>query len=86
LKEVPGVAAPVAPTTRGDRRLRYVAGEVEARKLVRKTLRRRATANKRIRVLYRFRKLIDPWTWLSPTPQESIPRRARAAAALRSLQ
>ena len=52
------------------RRLRYVAGdEAEARKLVHKNLRRRATARKRIGVPYRFRELIDPWQWLSLTPE-----------------
>lgn len=55
--------------TRG-RRLRYVAGdEAEARKLVQNNLRRRATARKRIGVPYRFRELIDPWQWLSLTPE-----------------
>lgn len=48
------------------RRLRFVADdEDEARKLVHKTLRRRATARKRIGVPYRFRELIDPSQWLS---------------------
>jgi hypothetical protein len=52
------------------RRLRYIAcDEAEARKLVHKTLRRRATARKRIGVPYRFRELIDPWQWLSLTPE-----------------
>lgn len=47
------------------RRLRYVAAdESEARKLVHKTLRRRATAKKRIGVPYRFRELVDPWKWV----------------------
>jgi len=49
--------------TRG-RRIRYaVKDEVEARKLVRETLRRRATARKRIGVAYRFCELIDPHQW-----------------------
>lgn len=52
------------------RRLRYVArDEAEARKLVHKILRRRATARKRIGVPYLFRELIDPWQWLSLTPE-----------------
>jgi hypothetical protein len=52
----------------GGRRLRYVAGdEAEARKLVQHSLRRRATAKKRIGVSYRFRELIDPWQWLALT-------------------
>jgi hypothetical protein len=47
------------------RRLRYIAGdEAEARKLVQHTLRRRATAKKRIGVPYRFRELVDPWEWV----------------------
>jgi hypothetical protein len=49
-------------------RLRYVAAD-EARKLVHQTLRRRATAKKRIGVPYRFRELSDPWQWLSLTPE-----------------
>lgn len=52
------------------RRLRYVArDEAEARKLVRHTLRRRATAKKRIGVSYRFRELVDPWEWIPLTVQ-----------------
>lgn len=52
------------------RRLRYVAGdEAEARRLVHKTLRRRATAKKRIGIPYRFRELTDPWGWLSLTAE-----------------
>jgi hypothetical protein len=51
-------------------RLRYVAqDEAEARKLVHQTLRRRATAKRRIGVPYRFRELIDPWQWLSLTAE-----------------
>jgi hypothetical protein len=51
--------------------VRYVVGnEAEARKLVRKTLRRRSTARKRIGVSYRFRELIDPWEWVPLTVQE----------------
>jgi hypothetical protein len=46
--------------TRG-RRIRYaVQGEAQAKKPVRDTLRRRATARKRIGVAYRFCQLIDP--------------------------
>jgi hypothetical protein len=52
------------------RRVRYVVGdEAEARKLVRNTLRRRATARKRIGVSYLFRELVDPWEWLPLTVQ-----------------
>jgi hypothetical protein len=48
------------------RRLRYLAGdETTARKLVQKTLGRRATAKKRIGVSYCFRELADPRQWLS---------------------
>ncbi len=48
--------------------VRYVAGdETEARKLVRQSLRRRASAKQRIGVSYRFRELIDPWQWMEPT-------------------
>ena len=57
--------------TRG-RRLRYVAGnEAEARNLVRHSLRRRATAKKRIGVSYRFRELIDPWQWAPAALEEN---------------
>jgi hypothetical protein len=46
------------------RSVRYaVDDEKEARQLVSRTLRRRATARKRIGVGYRFRELIDPWEW-----------------------
>lgn len=52
------------------RRLRYVAAdEAEARRLVHKTLRRRATAKKRIGVPYRFRELVDPREWVPLTVQ-----------------
>ncbi len=48
------------------RRLRYLASdEAEARKLVQRNLRRRATAPRRIGVAYRFRELIDPWNWIT---------------------
>jgi hypothetical protein len=47
--------------TRG-RSMRYVASdEVEARKLVHRSLHRRGTAKKRIGVSYQFLELIDPW-------------------------
>ena len=43
------------------RRLRYaVKDEVQAKKLVRDTLRRRATARKHVGIPYRFCQLIDP--------------------------
>ncbi len=46
--------------------LRYVAGdEADARKLVQRSLRRRATAPRRIGVPYRFRELTDPWQWMA---------------------
>jgi len=49
--------------TRG-RRIRYaVRDETEARKLVRESLRRRATAKRRIGVAYTFRQLTDPHQW-----------------------
>ncbi len=51
--------------TRG-RRVRYVAAdEIEAKKLVRRSLRRRATARQRIGVSYLFRELCDPGEWVS---------------------
>jgi hypothetical protein len=50
------------------RSVRYaVGGEEEARQLVWKTLRRRATAKRRIGVSYRFRELADPSGWV-PLP------------------
>jgi hypothetical protein len=50
------------------RRVRYVVdGEVEARQMVGKMLRRRATAKRRIGVSYRFRELADPRGWV-PLP------------------
>lgn len=53
---------------RADRRIRYVVQDKhEARKLVRRTLQRRATARKRVGVGYRFRELIDPNDWC-PSP------------------
>jgi len=46
------------------RRIRYaVSNESEARKLVRESLRRRASAKKRIGVPYRFCELRDPAQW-----------------------
>jgi hypothetical protein len=46
------------------RQIRYaVSSESEARKLVRETLRRRASAKKRIGVPYRFCELRDPAQW-----------------------
>ena len=54
------------------RRIRYVARDKdEARKLVRRSLRRRATARKRIGVSYRFRELVHPNAWC-PSPFEQI--------------
>jgi hypothetical protein len=45
--------------------LRYAAGdEADARKLVHHCLRRRASAQKRIGVSYRFRELVDPREWV----------------------
>jgi hypothetical protein len=49
--------------TRG-RRIRFaVREEAEARKLVRESLRRRATAKRRIGVAYTFRQLSDSHQW-----------------------
>ncbi len=46
------------------RRVRHaVASEAEARKLVRESLRRRASAKRRIGVAYQFRQLNDPHQW-----------------------
>jgi hypothetical protein len=48
------------------RRIRYaVQDETSAKKLVRESLRRRATARKRIGVPYRFCQLIDPHQWFA---------------------
>jgi hypothetical protein len=45
--------------------LRYAtADEAEARRLVQRSLRRRATAPRRIGVPYRFRELTDLWQWM----------------------
>ena len=50
--------------TRGGRRIRSaVADETEAKELVGKTLRRRATARTRLGVSYRVRELADPHQW-----------------------
>lgn len=49
--------------TRGRRIRHIVRDENEARKVVRESLRRRATARRRIGVAYRFRQLIDPHQW-----------------------
>jgi hypothetical protein len=49
--------------TRGRRIRHAVHTEAEAKKLVRESLRRRATARKRIGVPYRFCQLIDPHLW-----------------------
>ena len=50
--------------TRGGRHIRYaVADETEAKDLVSKTLRRRATAQTRLGVGYRVRELADPHQW-----------------------
>ncbi len=46
------------------RRIRHVVeNEAEAKKLVRETLRRRASAKRRIGVAYQFRQLNDPHQW-----------------------
>jgi len=46
--------------------VRYcVAGEIAARKLVKATLTKRASAKRRIGVEYQYRKLNDPKGWLS---------------------
>ncbi len=46
------------------RRIRYaLQDETQARELVRETLRRTATARKRIGVSYRFCQVIDPHQW-----------------------
>jgi hypothetical protein len=50
------------------RSVRYVASdEVQARKLVHRSLRRRGTAEKRIGVSYEFRELFDPAQWVTKT-------------------
>jgi DNA invertase Pin-like site-specific DNA recombinase len=55
----------------GGRHVRYAArDEAEARKLVHRSLRRRATARKRIGVSYRFQELIDPWQWVPMTVEQ----------------
>jgi predicted DNA-binding WGR domain protein len=58
--------------TRG-RRIQYAArDEAAARKCVRRVLRRRATAPKRIGVSYRFRELIDPGHWFPIAVEQSL--------------
>ena len=53
------------------RLIRYVANdEAEARLLVRHSLRRRASARKRIGVSYRICELIDPEEWLPITLEQ----------------
>jgi hypothetical protein len=48
------------------RRIRYVVrDESKARKLVRSSLRHRASVKRRIGVAYQFRELIDPGKWHS---------------------
>ncbi|MGB8031446.1 MAG: WGR domain-containing protein [Terracidiphilus sp.] len=50
------------------RSIRYaVQDEIQAKKLVRDTLRRRASARKRIGVSYRFFQLVDPHQWFPIT-------------------
>lgn len=56
--------------TRGRCIRHLVQDEAEAKKLVRESLRRRATARKRIGVAYRFCQLIDPHQWF-PVALES---------------
>jgi hypothetical protein len=54
--------------------LRYtVGGEEEARQLVSKALRRRASARQRIGVSYRFRELVDPWEWVRRAEEIVVP-------------
>ena len=51
--------------TRGRRIRHLVQDEAEAKKLVGESLRRRATAKRRIGVAYQFRELFDPRSWCS---------------------
>jgi hypothetical protein len=53
----------------GRRLRRVVNDEEDARQLVPETLRRRASAKKRIGVSYSFRELVDPWEWVPLTVQ-----------------
>jgi hypothetical protein len=54
------------------RSVRYsAADDAEAKKLVHRCLRRRATARERIGVSYRFRELIDPWHWVPMSVEQS---------------
>jgi hypothetical protein len=63
------------------RSIRYTApDETQARKLVHRSLRRRATAKKRIGVSYRFRELVDPWNWLPMTVDQAALRAALPSA------
>ncbi len=58
--------------TRG-RRIRHVArDEDEARELVRRSLRRRASARARIGVSYRICELIDPGRWLPIMVEQGV--------------
>lgn len=56
--------------TRGRRIRHVVEDEVQAKKLVRESLRRRASAKRRIGVAYKFRQLNDPHQWF-PVALES---------------
>jgi hypothetical protein len=49
--------------TRGRRIRHVVSDETEAKKVVRESLRRRASAKRRIGVAYQFRQLNDPYQW-----------------------
>jgi hypothetical protein len=67
------------------RRVRYaVENKDEARKPVRRNLRRRATARKRIGVSYQFRELIDPNDWCPPSAAR-IDKRDSSIAVIRTL-
>ena len=52
-----------------------VAGEPEARRLVRATVRKRAAAEPRIGVAYRLKELCDPAAWLGPGGSEPNAKR-----------
>lgn len=59
------------------RHLRYTAAnEAEARKIVHHSLRRRATAKKRIGVSYGFRELHDPWRWVAMPAEKAADSQA----------
>jgi hypothetical protein len=49
----------------------YSADEAEEKKLVHRSLRRRASARKRIGVSYRFVELIDPRQWVPMTVEQT---------------